>query len=105
MAWGSSSVSSATTGRSRCMTSSRSRTRSQSDSLRCHSTGTDVLSVPDAVASVLADIRPCPVERVALLDALGRVLAATVTAPITLPAWDNSAMDGYAVRAEDVATA
>ena len=64
-----------------------------------------MLSVPEAVASVLADIRPCPVERVALLNALGRVLATTVAAPLTLPAWDNAAMDGYAVRAEDVATA
>ncbi len=64
-----------------------------------------MLSVPEAVASVLADIRPCAVERVALLDTLGRVLATTVAAPLTLPAWDNAAMDGYAVRAEDVATA
>ncbi len=64
-----------------------------------------MLSVPEAVASVLADIHPCAVERVALLDALGRVLATTVAAPLTLPAWDNAAMDGYAVRAEDVATA
>jgi molybdopterin molybdotransferase len=41
-----------------------------------------------------------PVER-----ALGRVLARDVVAAVTLPPWDNSAMDGYAVRAEDVSPA
>jgi len=38
-------------------------------------------------------------------DALGLVLAADVVAPLSLPGFDNSAMDGYAVIAEDVATA
>jgi molybdopterin molybdotransferase len=42
------------------------------------------------------------VERVPLLEALGRALAEDVHATVTLPPWDNSAMDGYAVRAEDV---
>lgn len=37
--------------------------------------------------------------------ALGRVLAADVVAPISLPGFDNSAMDGFAVRAADVAAA
>src|SRR6185312_15617816 len=36
------------------------------------------------------------------LDALGRVLASPVRSPLTLPPWDNSAMDGYALRAADV---
>ncbi len=40
-----------------------------------------------------------------LADALGLVLASDVVAPLALPGFDNSAMDGYAVRAEDVATA
>jgi len=40
-------------------------------------------------------------ETVPLLDAVGRVLAEDVTAPWDLPWWDNSAMDGYAIRAED----
>jgi molybdopterin molybdotransferase len=44
-------------------------------------------------------------EEVAVEAALGRVLAATVAAAVTLPPWDNSAMDGYAIRAADVATA
>ena len=61
-----------------------------------------MLTVPEAVAEITRDIAPRDVERVPLLDALGRVLARTVTAPYTLPQWDNSAMDGYAVRGADV---
>jgi molybdopterin molybdotransferase len=61
-----------------------------------------VFTVTDAVARIVAGIEPLSVERVALLDALGRVLATPVVSPLTLPAWDNSAMDGYALRASDV---
>lgn len=46
-----------------------------------------------------------PPVTVGLADAEGLVLAADVTAPLSLPVFDNSAMDGYAVRAEDVAAA
>lgn len=61
-----------------------------------------MLTVAEAVARILADVPRGPVERVALPEALGRVLASPAISPITLPAWDNSAMDGYAVRAIDV---
>jgi len=61
-----------------------------------------MLSVAEAAARIIADIPTLGIERVALLDSLGRVLAVPVRSPLTLPAWDNSAMDGYAVRAEDV---
>src|SRR5687767_13477384 len=61
-----------------------------------------MLSVLQASEQILADIHPLPVERVPLLDALGRVLAVPIVSPITLPPWTNSAMDGYAVRAEDI---
>jgi len=54
------------------------------------------------VASLLA---PMPAEDVALYDARGRVLAADVVAGTALPSFDNSAMDGYAVRAAEVAGA
>lgn len=64
-----------------------------------------MLSVADASARILAEIRPLAVERVPLLEALGRVLATPVVAPNTIPAWDNSAMDGYAVRAADLGAA
>ncbi|WP_408896088.1 gephyrin-like molybdotransferase Glp [Nocardioides sp. R1-1] len=49
--------------------------------------------------------RPWPSERVPLEHARGRVLAATVTAPEPLPSFDNSGMDGYAVRAAEIAAA
>jgi molybdopterin molybdotransferase len=62
------------------------------------------LSVADALALVLADAAPLPAEPAALVDACGRVLAADLTALRTQPPADVSAMDGYAVRAADVAT-
>jgi molybdopterin molybdotransferase len=61
-----------------------------------------VFTVSDAVARIVADIEPLGVERVQILEALGRVLATPIVSPLTLPAWDNSAMDGYALRASDV---
>jgi molybdopterin molybdotransferase len=61
-----------------------------------------MLTVPEASARILEHIAPLAIERVPLLDSLGRVLAEAVRAPMTLPAWDNSAMDGYAVRGVDV---
>jgi molybdopterin molybdotransferase len=64
-----------------------------------------MLTVPEASARILEHITPLTVERVPLLDALGRVLAEAVRAPMTLPAWNNSAMDGYAVRGNDIDTA
>ena len=41
-------------------------------------------------------------EQVPVLESQGRILASSVTAPMPVPPWDNSAMDGYAVRAQDV---
>ncbi|GBE65384.1 molybdopterin molybdenumtransferase [Mycobacterium sp. MFM001] len=55
---------------------------------------------------VVADlIAARPATTAALADAEGLVLAQDVTATVSLPVFDNSAMDGYAVRAEEVATA
>jgi len=62
-----------------------------------------LLSVEEARAGVLGAIRgPLPSETVATADALGRVLAEPVVAAVSLPPWDNSAMDGYAIRSTDV---
>jgi molybdopterin molybdotransferase len=62
------------------------------------------LSIEAALALLLQQARPVAgTQAVALADALGRVLAEPVASPIDQPAWDNSAMDGYAVRAADVA--
>jgi molybdopterin molybdotransferase len=54
---------------------------------------------------VLAVCRPLPVERVPLAEALGRALAEDVASRVDHPPWDNSAMDGFAVRAPEVAGA
>lgn len=62
----------------------------------------DWLSIPEALERILSAFAPLEAERVATLDALGRVLAEDVTSPVDQPPWDNSAMDGFAVRAEDV---
>ena len=60
-----------------------------------------LLSVEAARDAVLAVAGPVGTERVATADALGRVIAETVTARVSLPPWPNSAMDGYAIRASD----
>jgi molybdopterin molybdotransferase len=62
-----------------------------------------LLSVSDALARVLEGAEPLPREDAPLTDADGRVLAADVAALRTQPPADMSAMDGYAVRAGDVA--
>src|SRR5262245_62110097 len=64
-----------------------------------------LLPVPDALALVLDGVEPLPIERVPLAQDEGRVLAEDLTARRTQPPDDVSAMDGYAVRGEDVATA
>ena len=52
---------------------------------------------------ILERLSPLAAEDVALAEADGRVLAEDVTAPFDLPRWDNSAMDGFAVRSADTA--
>jgi molybdopterin molybdotransferase len=60
------------------------------------------LPVEEALARVLSAARPLkPQIRKPLIDALGHVLARDVIAPISVPAQDNSAMDGYALRAAE----
>ncbi|KRE61979.1 gephyrin-like molybdotransferase Glp [Nostocoides sp. Soil756] len=55
--------------------------------------------------AVLALVRPLPADTVEVGAALGRVLAEDVVARVDLPSFDNSAMDGYAVRSADLAGA
>jgi molybdopterin molybdotransferase len=64
-----------------------------------------LLSVADALALVLDKAKPLPAEQAPLVDADGRVLAADLAALRTQPPEDLSAMDGFAVRAADVANA
>jgi molybdopterin molybdotransferase len=63
-----------------------------------------LMPVAEALTRVLAEAAPLPAEPAPLTEAYGRVLAADVTALRTQPPADVSAMDGYAVRAADVAT-
>ena len=63
----------------------------------------DALPVRDAQRIIAEFIRPVEgVEQVALLAALDRVLATDIVSPISVPAHDNSAMDGYALRSRDL---
>jgi molybdopterin molybdotransferase len=64
-----------------------------------------LMSLEDARARMLGGLAALPTELVALGDAAGRVLAEDLASRHTLPPWDNSAMDGFAVIAADVATA
>ncbi|MEO5940373.1 MAG: gephyrin-like molybdotransferase Glp [Candidatus Limnocylindrales bacterium] len=69
-------------------------------------TGNRLLSVEEARAAILAEIPgPTELEYAYLSEARGRVLAEDVISLTALPPWDNSAMDGYAIRAADVAAA
>ena len=62
-------------------------------------------SVEEHLAGILATIRPLVPTELGINDAHGLVLAEDVAAASPLPSFDNSAMDGYAVRAADVAGA
>jgi molybdopterin molybdotransferase len=64
-----------------------------------------VISVRDALDAIIGAVSPLAAERVGLLDALGRAIAEDVVSTRDVPAHANSAMDGYAVRAADVARA
>src|SRR6478672_594738 len=63
-----------------------------------------LISAADALAAVLADTEPLAEEMVELASAHHRVLARDLAALRTQPPADMSAMDGYAVRAADIAT-
>lgn len=63
-----------------------------------------MVSVADAYATVMARAQALPAERLPLLMTLGRTLAGPVAASVALPPFDNAAMDGYAVRAADLAS-
>ncbi len=74
-----------------------------SHGLSGHEGTTTLRSLEDARAAVFAAIGgPTEAEQISTADALWRVLAEPVTAATSLPPWDNSAMDGYAVRAVDI---
>src|SRR5580704_1504466 len=63
-----------------------------------------MISVEEALARLLAPLEALPAEQISIADAMGRVLAEDLAARRTQPPFAASAMDGYAVRAADVAT-
>ncbi len=60
-----------------------------------------MLSYEQARQIILENITPVGTEQVDIVEAIGRVLVEDVVAPWDMPLWDNSAMDGYAVRIAD----
>lgn len=61
-----------------------------------------MLTPTEAAQRIVEYVAPLPAARRPLREALDRVLAEDVSSPLDLPAWDNSAMDGYAARAADI---
>ena len=71
----------------------------------CFAFGGPMLSVEDVERLIQERITPvAEIETIAVASAMGRVLAADVAAAIALPSFDNSAVDGYAVRHGDLAS-
>ncbi len=66
---------------------------------------TPLLPFEEARTRILESFAPLPAVQVAVADAAGLVIAERVISPIDVPGFDNSAMDGYAVRSADVADA
>ena len=70
-----------------------------------HHYDAEMLDVEDALGRILTYFERLPSVDIPLLEALGQVLAEPLTAPISIPPLDNSAMDGYALRAADITSA
>jgi molybdopterin molybdotransferase len=69
----------------------------------CFAFGGPMMSVDEAVAIIAARVSPVrDVETVSLAEADGRILASSISAPLPLPPFTNSAVDGYAVRGGDL---
>ncbi|MFZ5917583.1 MAG: gephyrin-like molybdotransferase Glp [Chloroflexota bacterium] len=66
---------------------------------------TQMVSVEEALAFILKHFEPLESETVYILDALNRVLAQDIVSDVAIPPFDNTSMDGYAVRALDIAAA
>ncbi|HXG36650.1 MAG TPA: gephyrin-like molybdotransferase Glp [Dehalococcoidia bacterium] len=64
-----------------------------------------MISIEEALERILGYVEQLPPEEKPILEALGQVLAEDIVAPFDIPPADNTAMDGYAVRAADTANA
>ena len=61
-----------------------------------------MISIHEALDAVIGAARPLSAEEVPLLEAFGRATASTIVSPQAVPSFDNSAMDGYAVRGAEL---
>ena len=77
----------------------------KSQKSRFEARSADWLSLEQAQKVILSSAQPLLSEEVPIQDCLGRSLSKDLVARATLPPWNNSAMDGYAVRGEDIAHA
>jgi molybdopterin molybdotransferase len=69
----------------------------------CFAFGGPMMSVDEAVAIIAARVTPVhDIDTVSLVQADGRILASDISAPLPLPPFTNSAVDGYAVRSRDL---
>jgi molybdopterin molybdotransferase len=68
-------------------------------------TSTDMLSVEDARATVLEQTTQAVAEKVGLIASINRVLAQDIVSDVDIAAFENSSMDGFALRADDIAAA
>lgn len=69
----------------------------------CDTLSPAFLSVKQGIEKILASVTPIhEQEEVAIKDTYGRILAYPITSPISVPAYRNSAMDGYAIRSDDL---
>jgi molybdopterin molybdotransferase len=64
-----------------------------------------MISVEEALEKILQEVNTLEAEPVPILESLGQVLAEDITSDINIPPLDNAAMDGYAVRSEDIRNA
>ena len=61
-----------------------------------------MLELEDAVEQIVAAVPPARAEAIPLREAHGRIVFQEIRSPMDLPPFDNSAMDGYAVRSQDI---
>lgn len=71
----------------------------------CSTSSSNLMPLDEALSLLINSATPVADEETVMLDeAMGRVLSQSVTSNINVPAWDNSAMDGYALCYEDIAS-
>ena len=64
-----------------------------------------MISVEEALAEILSHVRPLSLESIPILESLGLVLGEEIVSDVDIPPFNNSGMDGFALRSDDVAQA